>query len=143
MTIYEGPNKKWPRHFNAQWYSDSTTRITVKGECVTIHFKSDDNITANGWKMHWKVQFVLPPPPTLKVTAPTACPLTELTFEFGYPVPCDQIVPGNFGLLGPGGSKIISAVALDCVNGKATRFELQFDPPLDRPVNYRVSFTYK
>ncbi|MBK7694479.1 MAG: hypothetical protein IPI30_09190 [Saprospiraceae bacterium] len=25
MTIYEGPNKNGPRHFNAQWYSDSTT----------------------------------------------------------------------------------------------------------------------
>lgn len=143
MTIYEGPNKNGPVISTLSGILNPPPRITVKGDCVTIHFKSDDNITANGWKMHWKVQFVLPPPPTLKVTAPTACPLTELTFEFGYPVPCDQIIPGNFSLLGPGGSKIIFAEALDCVNGKATKFKLQFDPPLDRPVNYRVSFTYK
>ena len=143
MTIYEGPDKTGPVISTLSGILTPPPRITVKGECVTIHFKSDDNITANGWKMRWKVQFVLPPPPSLKVTGPTGCPLDELSFEFGYPVPCDQIVPGNFGLLGPGGSKIISAMALDCVNGKATKFKLQFDPPLDRPVNYRLSFTYK
>ncbi|MBK7696853.1 MAG: hypothetical protein IPI30_21825 [Saprospiraceae bacterium] len=84
--------------------------------------KAVTNITANGWKMHWKVQlYYRPQDPESNST--NGLSLTELTFEFGYPVPCDQIVPGNFGLLGPGGSKIISAVALDCVNGKATRFE--------------------
>jgi hypothetical protein len=43
--------------------------------------------------------------PDTQGNRPHGMSLNELTFEFGYPVPCDQIIPGNFSLLGPEGPK--------------------------------------
>jgi len=143
MTIYDGPDKNSPVLGTLSGILLPPPSFIARSGCVTIHFKSDDNITANGWKMNWIVQFELPPPPVLKIIPPLDCPLTDLEFEFSYPVPCDQIVPANFSILGPGGSTVSSVQVLNCVNGKATRFKIQFSPPLDKPVSYRVSFLYK
>ncbi len=143
MTIYDGPDRNSPIIASLSGILQPAPTLIARSGCVTIHFKSDDNITANGWKMKWTVLFELPTPPSLKILSNTDCPLTELIIELGYPVPCDQITPSNFSILGPGNSKIIEVEALNCINGSTTRIRIKVDPPLDKPVNYRLNFIFK
>ncbi|MEO5581741.1 MAG: CUB domain-containing protein, partial [Saprospiraceae bacterium] len=143
MTIYDGPDRNSPILGTLSGILNPAPGFVAKSGCVTIHFKSDDNITANGWKMNWIVLFELPVPPLLKIVSQTDCPLSELILEFGSPVPCNQITPSNFIILGPGGSVVTEAEALNCINGQATRFRLKFVPPLNKPVNYRLNFAFK
>ncbi len=143
MTIYDGPDRNAPVIGSLSGILRPAPTFIAKSGCVTIHFKSDDNITANGWKMNWMVLFELPKPPSLKILSNTDCPLTELILELGYDVPCNQIVPANFSILGPGNSSVIEAEALNCANGVTNRIRVKFDPPLDKPVNYRLTFSFK
>lgn len=143
MTIYDGPDRNAPVLGTLSGILRPAPGFIARSGCVTIHFKSDDNITANGWKMNWTVIFELPAPPSIKIISPTDCPLTELILELGYPVPCSQIVPGNFSIQGLGATNIVEAEPLDCVNGLTSRIRIKFDPPLDKPVNYRLNFAFK
>ncbi|NOT36700.1 MAG: T9SS type B sorting domain-containing protein [Saprospiraceae bacterium] len=143
MTIYDGPDRNSPILGTLTGILRPAPGFVARSGCVTIHFKSDDNITANGWKMNWMVLFELPTPPSLKILSSTDCPLTELILELGYPVPCKQIVPGNFSILGQGATSIVEAEPLDCINGVTRKIRIKFDPPLNRPVNYRLSFAFK
>lgn len=143
MTIYDGPDRNSPVLGTLSGILSPAPGFIARSGCVTIHFKSDDNITANGWKMNWTVIFELPAPPSLKLLSSTDCPLSEMILELGYPIPCDQIVPGNFNIFGPGASNIVEAEALDCLNGLTRKVRIKFDPPLDKPVNYRLNFAFK
>ncbi len=143
MTIYDGPDRNSPVLGTLSGILNPAPSFIARSGCVTIHFKSDDNITANGWKMSWTVLYELPTPPLLKILSTTDCPLTDLIIELSYPVPCKEIVPANFSILGQGNSIVVEAEALNCVNGLTTRVRLKFDPPLNKPVNYRLNFSFK
>ncbi|MBK9271271.1 MAG: gliding motility-associated C-terminal domain-containing protein [Saprospiraceae bacterium] len=143
MTIYDGPDRNSPVLGTLSGILLPAPSFVARSGCVTIHFKSDDNITANGWRMNWRAEFELPPPPTIKIISNLECPLKDLVFELSFPVACDQLVPANFNVLGPGGAMVSEVTVLNCINGKATQFSLKFVPALDKPVSYRVSFVYQ
>lgn len=143
MTIYDGPDRNAPVLGTLSGILRPAPGFIARSGCVTIHFKSDDNITANGWKMNWTVLFELPAAPSLKIISSSDCPLSEMILELGYAVPCQQIVPGNFSILGTGTVNIVEAEALDCLNGLTRKIRIKFDPPLDKPVFYRLSFAFK
>jgi gliding motility-associated-like protein len=140
MTIYDGPNRFSPVIATLSGVLQPPPTFIATSGCVTIHFSSDDNITANGWRIRWSTQITIPPTPTLTVVSMLECPLNEAVFQFSNPIGCDQIVSSNFTLLGPGGSSISSIVVLNCNNGLATRFRVVFNPPLGSPASYRLLF---
>lgn len=141
MTIYDGPDRMSPIIATLSGIRQPPPTFVATSGCVTIHFRSDDNITANGWRMRWRTQINAPVIPNLRLVSTVVCPLNEAVFEFTSPIGCDQIVPGNFNLVGPGGSSIGSIVVLDCANGMATRFRVVFNPPLASPANFRLLFS--
>ena len=140
MTIYDGPNRMSPVIATLSGVRQPPPTYIATSGCVTIHFSSDDNITANGWRIRWSTQITIPPTPSISVVSTLECPLNEAEFEFSSPIACDEIVPANFTLLGPGGSSIQQLTVLNCVNGMATRFRIVFNPPLGSPASYRLLF---
>jgi gliding motility-associated-like protein len=140
MTIYDGPNRQSPIIATLSGIRQPPPTYVATSGCVTIHFQSDDNISANGWRIRWRTEITAPVIPSLSVVSMLECPLNQAEFRFSSSIPCDQIVPGNFTLLGPGGAAIGSIQVLDCNQQMATRFRVLFTPPLASPASFRLIF---
>ncbi len=140
MTIYDGPDRMSPVLATLSGILLPAPTLVVTSGCVTIHFQSDDNITANGWRMRWSTQVVVPPSPELEIVSVITCPLAEVEFLLSEPIPCEEIEGQQFTFFGPGAPVIDQIVVLDCDQGLATRFKLVFNPPLGYPGNYRLLF---
>ncbi|HEX4887300.1 MAG TPA: gliding motility-associated C-terminal domain-containing protein, partial [Luteibaculaceae bacterium] len=64
------------------------------------------------------------------------------TIQFDQPIPCSQLVPGNFNFTGPAGGAISSVTPVNCVNGFATSAVLGFASPLSQSGTYSFVFTF-
>ena len=141
LSVYDGPNTGSPLLAMLTGSIQPPPVLVATSGCVTFHFTSDDNIVAAGWDLDWSVEIVDPVPPTLQVMSVLDCPMPSVTFQFDTPVDCDQMIAGNFTILGPGGPSIAQINPLDCMSGELGQlFEVIFSAPLANPGTYRLLF---
>ncbi len=141
LTVYDGPNAGSPVLAMLTGTIQPPPVLVATSGCVTFHFTSDDNIVAAGWSLDWTVEIDEPEPPLLSVVSMLECPMSSIIFEFDAPVDCDQLTPGQFTILGPGGPSIAQIIPLDCMPGEpGQRFEVIFASPLSLPGTYRLLF---
>lgn len=115
--------------------------ITSSGECITIHFKSDANVTCSGWTAYWssKIDAPILPTMTLDNINPT-CSTSVLGMTFSSLIPCNSIVAGAFQIVGPSGSVITNASAVGCVNDSTNQASVQLSPGLNQSGQYIVTY---
>lgn len=142
LTIYDGPDRNAPVLATLSGLLQPAPTLVATSGCITFHFVSDDNIVAIGWRATWRAEVTAPVTPMLSLVSDIECPMNEGHFRFDRPVPCDLLVPGNFSVLGPGGSQVTSVIPIDCdpATNTAENFMVTFTPPLGNPVNYRLLF---
>lgn len=142
LTVYDGPDRNSPVLATLSGILQPPPTLVATSGCITFHFRSDDNIAAIGWRATWTVQVNVPTTPRITAVTPITCPLSEATFRFDIPVDCDLFTPGNFTLLGPGGSTIEDITLLDCdpVTGLGRTFTITFDPALGVAGSFRLIF---
>jgi hypothetical protein len=142
LTIYDGPDTNSPVLATLSGSLQPPPTFIAYSGCVTFHFVSDDNIVAAGWRLTWRAEVSIPPFPQISLISDIECPMDQAVFSLNIPVSCDQFVPGNFSVLGPGSSQVTNVQVLDCdgANNLATTFRVDFSPPLSNPVNYRLLF---
>lgn len=142
LTIYDGPDKNSPVIASYSGIIQPPPVVVANSGCITIHFVSDDNIVAIGWRARWSVTVEEPSSPLLSLDTAAVCPMASTVFVFDRPIDCENFDPANFSLIGPGSGSITRIEALDCdpVTGLATRFRMYFSPELQTPGNYRVLF---
>ena len=142
MTIYDGPDVNSPVLATLSGIVQPPPVLIATSGCVTIHFVSDDNIVANGWRMHWMVEIDEPEIPDLLVDGPTDCPFQNGRFRFSLPIDCDLFDPANFSIVGPGNPVITGINLLDCDpnSNKGSTFEIVFSDSLRNQGTYRIEF---
>ena len=115
--------------------------VTSSGECLTIHFKSDANVTCSGWTASWSATIEAPLLPDMVLTDPNpTCSTSVLTVNFSSPVPCDSILAGAFLINGPAGNTVTNATPVGCLNDSATQATIQLNPGLDESGQYIVTY---
>lgn len=141
LTVYDGPNTGSPVLATLTGTIQPPPVLVATSGCVTFHFTSDDNIVAAGWSLDWTVEIDEPEAPLLSVVSMLECPMSSIVFEFDAPVDCDQMMLGQFMILGPASPAITQIIPLDCMSGElGQRFEVVFASPLSLPGTYRLLF---
>jgi gliding motility-associated-like protein len=142
LTIYDGPDKNAPVIATLSGIIQPPPIVVASSGCMTLHFKSDDNIVANGWVARWNIEIDEPEAPVLMVDSALTCPLNSSVFRFDKPIECENFDPANFSVVGPGGGSVSQVIALDCdpMTGLAQRFRVVFDPPVIAQGSYRLFF---
>lgn len=142
LTVYDGPDINSPVIATLSGIVQPPPVLVASSGCVTLHFVSDDNIVANGWRLRWMVEIDEPEIPDLELDGTVICPFQNGNFRFTIPIDCDLFEVGNFNLVGPGSPVITGVNVLDCdSSGLGSRFELQFADSLRAAGTYRLEFT--
>ena len=142
LTVYDGPDKVSPVLATLSGIVQPPPVLIATSGCATLHFISDSNIVANGWRLRWRVEIDEPEIPDLVADGTLDCPLQNGNFRFTLPIDCDLFVPGNFTVVGPGNPTITGVNLLDCDGSTnlGTTFELEFADSLKTPGVYRLEF---
>ena len=142
LTVYDGPDKVSPVLATLSGIVQPPPVLIATSGCATLHFVSDSNIVANGWRLRWRVEIDEPEIPDLIADGALDCPLQNGNFRFTLPIDCDLFVPGNFTVVGPGNPTITGVNLLDCDNSTnlGSTFELVFADSLKTPGVYRLEF---
>ena len=114
LTVYDGPDTSSPVIDVLTGVVTNPPILVANSGCMTFHFISDDNIVGTGWLLEWSVEVDDMVDPDIEIVSDIDCPLGSLDFSIDPRVPCDIVVPSNFQVIGPDGSGIASATALDC-----------------------------
>ncbi|MDX1685612.1 MAG: gliding motility-associated C-terminal domain-containing protein [Saprospiraceae bacterium] len=142
LTIYDGPDTNSPVLATLSGIVQPPPVLIATSGCVTLHFVSDDNIVASGWRMRWTVEIEEPEIPDLLVDGNVECPFQNGPFRFTVPIDCDLFQAGNFSIVGPGNPTISGINLLDCDSSTylGSTFEIIFDDSLRAPGTYRLEF---
>ncbi len=142
MTIYDGPDPSSPI-IGTYSGDNSPGTITSSGECITIAWRTDGNITAEGWVAEWTAVPPEPEAPTIAPVPNVTCESTTVEIEFDMPVPCTQLSPENFEFNGPAGGAISAVTPINCdAEQKTTRARLTFTSPLNESGTYCFVFDF-
>lgn len=141
VEIFDGPDCN--SNLIGKWVSTNSPRtVSSTGNCISIRFRSDGNKSGEGFELSWNAT---PPPPLAPVIQPIAnvnCNSNTVVINFDKPIPCSQLVPGNFTFSGPSGSTVTSVTPINCVNGFASSATLGFNQPLDQSGSYSIIFDF-
>lgn len=140
LSFYDGPDTNSPLIGR---YSGSTVPppIIANSGCLTIHFRSDDNLACEGWEAIWDVVVPAPIPPVIDSISAT-CTLDVVDVFFDIPVHCDSLYDSAFVLTGPDSLAIVSAVPIGCTLDSATGVRLTLDRAFNDCGDYQIDFTY-
>ncbi|MEM7374927.1 MAG: gliding motility-associated C-terminal domain-containing protein [Bacteroidota bacterium] len=141
VRIFNGADTLSPQIGPAYTGTSLPPTITSSGECLTIHFASDANVTCTGWVAQWDANIAEPILPDMSLADITpACSTSSLIVNFSTPIPCDSIVSASFGIDGPLSTTILSANPLGCMNDSTTSAQLLLSPGLNQSGAYSITY---
>lgn len=143
LRFYNGPDTLSPQIGPAYSGNNTPPTILATNGCLTVNFITDPNVACTGWIANWEVVIPDPVPPVMQFT-PTApsCSTSTVSLNFSYPIPCDSVYPGAFDIDAPLGLGISSITPVNCVNGMATQYTVNFSPGMNESGDYDFQFTY-
>lgn len=113
--------------------------LVATSGAMTIHFRSDANVTCSGWNAYW--YSIVPPPVPPNINQVTASCLTStIDVVLDAPVHCDSILDSAFVLTGAPLRTIVGAQALNCVNDSTTTFRLTVNSPFSDCATYGLDW---
>lgn len=142
LRIFDGPDTL-AAQLGGNYSGNSIPPTTVSsGPCITIHFKSDANVTCTGWLANWTTRIDVPVLPRMSLAGlmPT-CSTSTITVNFDQKIHCDSILAGAFTLDGQPANTVTSAIPINCNNDSTTSATLNFSPGLDESGYYIVTYS--
>jgi len=106
---------------------------------MTIHFRSDANVTCTGWNAYW-YSIVPPPVPPSMDSVVASCLTTFIDVWLDSTVHCDSVVASAFVLTGTPIRTIVNAQAINCVNDSTRRLRLTVNTPFNECATYGLSW---
>lgn len=141
LKIYDGQDTLAPMIGSPYSGTQSPGIITSTGECLTIHFRSDENITCSGWRAQWSVEINDPVASLIDVSPKfPSCSTKVLRVDFENYMTCADIKPESFELLGPASVQIIQAYPINCQGDSTQQAEVILDEGLFESGDYYLSF---
>ncbi len=138
LRVYDGPdtNSLLLGTFTGTTLPPS---LVASSGAMTIHFRSDANVTCSGWNAYW--YSIVPPPVPPNINQLTASCLTNtIDVVLDAPVHCDSILDSSFVLSGTPLRTITAAQALNCVNDSTTTFRLTVNTPFSDCATYGLDW---
>lgn len=106
---------------------------------MTIHFRSDQNVTCTGWNAYW-YSIVPPPVPPSMDSVEASCQTSFIDVTLDSTVHCDSVMASAFVLTGTPARTIVNAQALNCVNDSTRRVRLTVNTPFTECATYGLSW---
>lgn len=116
--------------------------VIANSGCMTIHFKTDANVSCTGWIANWTVNLNPPVPPAIDPVANISCFSNTVILTLDQNIPCDSIYGSAFSISGPGGPVISSASATNCIGGMTNSITLVLNPTISQNGNHIIQFVY-
>jgi gliding motility-associated-like protein len=116
--------------------------IVATSGCLTIHFKSDANVSCTGWKADWKVKLNPPVPPTIDPVTNISCFSNVINITLNQNISCDSVYAGAFSISGPGNPVIVSANPTSCSGNQTNSITLGLNPTFSQNGNFTIDFVY-
>jgi gliding motility-associated-like protein len=113
--------------------------IKSKDSFITIHFISDKSVACTGWEATISTQIIPPPTPKITVFQSAKCNENAVIVTSDIAIPCDSLKASNTSITGPFSIAASGITALNCTNGKATRFRIDLNTKLS--LNGLYAFT--
>lgn len=142
LRIFDGPDTL-SAQLGGNYSGNSIPPTTVSsGPCITLHFKSDANVTCTGWLANWTTRIDVPILPRMSLAGmmPT-CSTSNFTVNFDQKIHCDSILASNFTINGQIVNNVTSATPVNCTNDSTTSATLNFTPGLDESGYYVVTYS--
>ena len=141
LRIFDGPDTLSTQIGPAYHGVNSPGTIITTGNCITLHFVSDANITCSGWVAEWSTEVTVPtiPPIGLANTSPP-CSTQSLLVNFAHPISCTDLLSGVFSIDGPVQQTITALSPINCADDSTMAVLVDFSPGLEKSGYYTVSF---
>lgn len=141
LRIYDGADTLSPQIGPAYHGTNSPGTINTSGNCITLNFISDANITCSGWVAQWSTQVTVPtvPPIGLDDLSPP-CSTNSLLVNFANPISCSDLLSGVFTISGPVSQNITNISPQNCVDDSTFSVNIDFSPGLSKSGYYSISF---
>ncbi|MFK7924985.1 MAG: gliding motility-associated C-terminal domain-containing protein, partial [Bacteroidia bacterium] len=142
LRIFDGPDTLSPQIGLPYSGTQTPPPVVSSGNCLTIHFVSDANISCTGWQARWTSTQSDPPEstPIQFSQSQASCGTNTVQVQFATPVACDSIHPGAFFITGPRSNIVTSATPLNCQNDSTNSVQLQLSPGFTWSGDYVVEF---
>ncbi|MEM6261078.1 MAG: gliding motility-associated C-terminal domain-containing protein [Bacteroidota bacterium] len=142
LRVFDGPDTLAPQL--GATYSGFSPPPSIKstGNCITLHFRSDENISCVGWIARW--QAVMEPPSFPEVDlqgVSPKCSTQTMVVRMTRPVHCDSIDAENFQLTGALNNTVTQALPVNCQGDSTEEIQLIFSPGLNKSGLYGVTYT--
>lgn len=113
--------------------------LVANSGAMTIHFRSDANVTCTGWTAFW--YSIVPPPIPPNINQVTgSCLTSTIDVVLDAPVHCDSIIDSTFTLSGSPPRTIVAAQALNCLNDSTATFRLTVNTPFSDCATYSLDW---
>ncbi|WNJ19738.1 gliding motility-associated C-terminal domain-containing protein [Pontibacter sp. G13] len=142
LRIFDGADLSAPQLGTTYSGTAGPGTLTSSGNCLTLNFQTDANVTCTGWVANWEAEIDTPILPNLLLPSPTpVCSAQSVVVQFDQPLPCDSLTSGHFAISGPSIPSGISVAATNCLNDSATEALISFPDGLTQSGWYTVTYT--
>lgn len=143
LRIFDGPDTNSTLIGSWSGANANPGTITSTGGCLTIHFKSDANVSCTGWIADWTVTLQPPTPPQITGTQQVSCFSNTFQFTLSQAVPCDSVYAAAFNVFGPGNPSVVQANPVNCTGGMTNTISLTLNPGFSDNGNHRIEWVYR
>ncbi|MEL6671476.1 MAG: gliding motility-associated C-terminal domain-containing protein [Bacteroidota bacterium] len=142
LRIFDGPDTLSAQIGGDYSGTDAPPAILSSGNCLTIHFRSDKNVTCTGWFARWEAETRLPTLSSLQLLdSLPGCGTDQLQVSFDRAIPCDSLYPGAFAVSGPLALQITQVTPINCQGDSTQSALIDFQPGLHRWGTYSLTYT--
>ncbi|MFN3528787.1 MAG: gliding motility-associated C-terminal domain-containing protein [Bacteroidia bacterium] len=113
--------------------------LTATSGAMTIHFRSDANVTCTGWNAYWYSIVPPPIPPNLSQVSAN-CLSTFIDVQLDTSVHCDSVYASAFVLTGNPLRNVVAAQAINCLNDSTRSIRLTVDQAFNDCASYGLSW---
>lgn len=106
---------------------------------MTLHFRSDQNVTCTGWNAYW-YSIVPPPIPPSMDSIRASCQSNFIDITLDSTVHCDSVLASAFTLTGTPARSIVAAQAMNCVNDSTRQVRLTLNTPFNECATYDLDW---
>ncbi len=138
LRIFDGPDTNSPLIGGPFSGANLPPAVTSSG-CITINFKSDVNVAAEGFNLFWTATVLPPVSPNISLPIPPNCSTSVLNINLDQNIHCDSVLTAIININGAI-NQTINATPLNCINDSTNTIQLNLNPGLNRSGVYNISF---
>lgn len=141
LRIFDGSDTLAPQLGPTYHGVNSPGTVVSQSECISLHFRSDNNVTCGGWQAYWFADIGEPELPEIQLDSISpSCNTTELKIRLTDSIACSELIPNSFRIEGPTAVQVTQTSAAQCLGDSTNEVRLVLSPGLVVSGEYIVWF---